>query len=71
MQWERHKGQEKRKQKHTRDGPKSRKCNGKGIRNGKRGSKNTQEMTQRAESVMWKKQEIEKTDGRIYDSGKG
>lgn len=68
MQWERHKGQEKRKQKHTRDGPKSRKCNGKSTRNGKRGSK---KHNKRAESVMWKKQEIEKTDGRIYDSGKG
>ena len=61
MQWERHKGQEKRKQK-------SRKCNGKSTRNGKRGSK---KHNKRAESVMWKKQEIEKTDGRIYDSGKG
>lgn len=37
----------------------------------KKWQKRKQKHNKRAESVMWKKQEIEKTDGRIYDSGKG
>lgn len=37
----------------------------------KKRQKRKQKHNKRAESVMWKKQEIEKTDGRIYDSGKG
>ena len=50
MRWERHKGQQKRKQKHN---------------------KRTTKEQQKNRSVMWKKQEVEKADGRIYDSGKG
>lgn len=37
----------------------------------KKWQKRKQKHNKKAESVMWKKQEIEKTDGRIYDSGKG